>query len=257
MDYAASSCIKPVPASIILLHEPLREAECSWPSLVSGARKGSSVNWFLRLLTVLVGLACLHFDSDSVTFANEFDVRVEKWDAWSKQVWAWPVKTSAKYSDEDPSGQNHRLLKPVDDGHYCLQLDYQRRGKQQHQVILRNPSYYAELASGLDDQWVIVALTHSTEEKFKGSLEKGHSMNLFRTSIADPGNFLRQILNERESFNVSATRDGQFDVFQLTPKSDAKPEQGTLFAVSGRIVIWFDNHASPFRFDYSYPGQGN
>lgn len=215
------------------------------------------MNRGLRLETVFVGLVLLIFHATGVASADEFDVRVEKWNAWSTHVWAWPVKAASKYSDEDSADHNHRLFMPVDDEHYCLQLNYQSRGKTQHQVILRNPSYYAEVASGLDDHWVIVALTHSTEEKFKGSLEKGHSMNLFRRSIADPGNFLRQILKERESLNVSATRDGQFDVFQLTPKSDAKPEPGTLFSVSSRFVIWFDNHASPFRFDYSYPGQGN
>ena len=215
------------------------------------------MNWFIRLLTVLVGFALLHCHSDGVSMADEFDVRIGKWDAWSKHVWGWPVDTKTKFSDEESANYNHRLLKPVDNHHYCLQLDYQSSGKNRRQVIIRNPSYYAELAIGLDDHWVLVALTHSTDEKFQASMDDGHSMNYFQTDIADPGNFLKKILNERESLNVSATRDGQSDVFELSPKSNTKPEAGTLFDVSNRFVFWFDNHTSPFRIDYSYPGEGN
>ena len=189
--------------------------------------------------------------------ADEFDVRIGNWNAWSQHVWGWPVDTTSKFSDEEPANYNHRLLKPVDDHHYCLQLDYQSRGDKGRKVIIRNPSYYAELAIGLDDHWVLVALTHSTDEKFLETMESGHSMNYFQMDIADTGNFAKKILNERESLNVSATRDGQFDIFELTPTSNNKPERGTLFDISNRFVFWFDNHAAPFRIDYSYPGEGN
>lgn len=215
------------------------------------------VNWSFRLATVAVGLTLLHFHPANDSSADEFDARVEKWDAWSKHVWTWPVRTKATYSDQDPTDYNDRLLMPVDSEHYCLQLDYQSGGQQQRQVILRNPSYMAELARGLDDHWVIVGLTHSTEEKFGESLERGRSMNYFRRDVADPGSLLRKILNERESLNVMSKRDGQFDVFQLSPKSNATPEPGTLFAISSRFMIWFEDHASPSRIDYSYPGPDN
>lgn len=215
------------------------------------------MHWSFRLATVAVGLTFLHFHSASNSSADEFDARVGKWDAWSKHVRTWPVRTKATYSDQDPTDYNDRLLMPVDSEHYCLQLDYQSGGQQQRQVILRNPSYMAELARGLDDHWVIVGLTHSTEEKFGESLERGRSMNYFRRDVADPGSLLRKILNERESLSVISERDGQFSVFQLLPKSNGKPEPGTLFAISSRFVIWFEDHASPSRIDYSYPGPDN
>jgi len=150
------------------------------------------VHWSFRLATVAVGLTFLHFHSASNSSADEFDARVGKWDAWSKHVRTWPVRTKATYSDQDPTDYNDRLLMPVDSEHYCLQLDYQSGGQQQRQVILRNPSYMAELARGLDDHWVIVGLTHSTEEKFGESLERGRSMNYFLRDVADPGSLLRK-----------------------------------------------------------------
>jgi hypothetical protein len=185
--------------------------------------------------------------------AGDFDARVRKWNEWRDRIWAWPVGTSSTYADESPEDYNWRLMKVVGEDHYCLEVDYRQGIQKARARLIRNPRYYAELGLGLDDRWVLTALSRRGEPKFLTSLEDGDSMNYFRRWVTR-SYYRTRLVKNRHDFDVAATRHGEAVAFTLSPKqkspTDGATETEKLFGVYSRIVLWFDpSHASPFRFD--------
>lgn len=202
----------------------------------------------------VASLSALLFECCHATdvVAQDFDVRVAQWLAWSEQIRDWSVDTTSVLSSAAPGDADHRLLKHVDASHFCLLLDYTKSHVKHRAVVIRNPSYFAKLESGLDDHWVLSLLTRSHEAKFAKTAEEEGSVNSFLKKVADPGLLLESIQKERDTFQIRQTRDGQTERFSITSNTSGTPAEGTLFAKLGSIELSFDSYAAPTRVDYSY-----
>jgi hypothetical protein len=215
--------------------------------------------WIGIRFAVVLSVVILSSDLSQVLIAadaGDFISRVQKWKEWRDHISHWPVDTTLKMADGSPDDYNQQRMKFAGKVHYCLEVNYKRGKRKERLKTIRNPRYRADLAIGLDDRWILTALSKRGEGKFLTSLEDGDGMNLFDARGAG-GWFIKKILEAPDSFVVATSRDGEVEAFTLTPKpredGDRGAETPKVFGVFSQTVMWFNNQQpSPFRIDTTH-----